>query len=72
MKVLLIGDIVGKVGRRVLSNVVFKIIDQMKIDFSIANCENAAGGFGITRETANEIFNCGINVLTSGNHIWDK
>lgn len=72
MKILLIGDIVGKVGRRVLSNVVFKIIDQMKIDFSIANCENAAGGFGITRETANEIFNCGINVLTSGNHIWDK
>ncbi len=72
MKVLLIGDIVGKVGRRVLSNVLFKVVDQMKIDFSIANCENAAGGFGITREIANEIFNCGIDVLTSGNHIWDK
>ncbi|MBI4378700.1 MAG: TIGR00282 family metallophosphoesterase [Nitrospinae bacterium] len=72
MKVLLVGDIVGKVGRRVLSNVLFKIIDQMKIDFSIANCENAAGGFGVTRETADEIFRCGIDVLTSGNHIWDK
>ena len=72
MKVLLIGDIVGKVGRRALSNVLYKVVDQMKIDFSIANCENAAGGFGITREIANEIFNYGIDVLTSGNHIWDK
>jgi metallophosphoesterase (TIGR00282 family) len=72
MKVLLVGDIVGKVGRRVLSNTLFKVIDQMKIDFSIANCENAAGGFGITREIADEIFKSGIDVLTSGNHIWDK
>src|SRR3972149_939105 len=72
MKVLLVGDIVGKVGRRVLANTLFKVVDQMKIDFSIANCENAAGGFGITREIANEIFNYGIDVLTSGNHIWDK
>jgi metallophosphoesterase (TIGR00282 family) len=72
MKILLVGDIVGKVGRRVLSNVLFKVIDQMKVDFTIVNCENAAGGFGITRETVSEIFKCGANVLTSGNHIWDK
>ncbi len=72
MKILLVGDIVGKVGRRVLSNVLFRVIDQMKVDFTIVNCENAAGGFGITRETVSEIFKCGVNVLTSGNHIWDK
>lgn len=72
MKILLVGDIVGKVGRRILSNVLFKVIDQMKVDFTIVNCENAAGGFGITKETVSEIFKCGVNVLTSGNHIWDK
>jgi metallophosphoesterase (TIGR00282 family) len=72
MKVLFIGDIVGKVGRTVISEVLHKVIDQYKVDFCIANCENAAGGFGITIDIANILFDFGINILTSGNHIWNK
>jgi len=72
MKVLFIGDIVGKAGRRALKEGVSKITEKEKIDLVIANVENAAGGFGITEDIAQEIFSSGVNVLTSGNHIWDK
>lgn len=72
MKVLFIGDIVGKPGRRVVFNLLHKIVDKYKIDFCIANCENAAGGFGITLDVTNQLLKEGIDVLTSGNHIWDK
>ncbi|HDK16565.1 MAG TPA: YmdB family metallophosphoesterase, partial [Nitrospirae bacterium] len=73
MKVLFIGDIVGKPGRNALKQGALKLIDKLKIDFVVANAENAAGGFGITKTVGEELFSMGvINVLTSGNHIWDK
>jgi metallophosphoesterase (TIGR00282 family) len=72
MRILFIGDIVGKPGRRAIRGLLPEIIFQYKIDFVIANCENAAAGFGVTREVVEELYSNHINVLTSGNHIWDK
>lgn len=72
MKILFIGDIVGQPGRRALKEGLSKIAEKLKLDFVIANAENAAGGFGITREIGEEILSMGVDVLTSGNHIWDK
>jgi len=72
MKILFIGDIVGKPGRRAMTSLLHKIIDKYKIDFCIANCENAAGGFGITLEVVDQLLQEGVDVLSSGNHIWDK
>lgn len=72
MKILFIGDIVGGPGRRAVREVVPALIEDCRIDMVIANCENAAAGFGITREIVEELYRCRIDVLTSGNHIWDK
>jgi metallophosphoesterase (TIGR00282 family) len=72
MKVLFIGDIVGKPGRKALREGLPDLISKLKVDFVIANAENAAGGFGITKSVGEEIFTLGVDVLTSGNHIWDK
>ena len=72
MKVLFIGDIVGKPGRRAVRELLPSICDENRIDFVIANCENAAAGFGVTGEIVEELFDDRIDVLTSGNHIWDK
>lgn len=72
MKILFIGDIVGKPGRRALKEGLPSLIDRHKIDFVIANAENAAGGFGVTKPVVEEILSIGVNILTSGNHIWDK
>ncbi len=72
MKILFIGDIVGKAGRQAIDSVLEKVIADYKIDFTIANGENAAGGMGITPPIAIEILNQGVDVLTSGNHIWAK
>ncbi len=72
MKILFIGDIVGKPGRRAVRELLPPIISRHEIDVVIANCENAASGFGVTREIVDELYQCHIDVLTSGNHIWDK
>jgi 2',3'-cyclic-nucleotide 2'-phosphodiesterase len=72
MKVLLIGDIVGLPGCRAVAELLPGIVSDYKIDITIANAENAAGGFGLTKTAALELFACGVRVLTSGNHIWDK
>jgi len=72
MKVLFIGDIVGKPGRRAIKRLLPGIIEHNAIDFVIANCENAAGGFGVTRDIMDELLQNPIDVFTSGNHIWDK
>jgi len=72
VKLLFIGDIIGKPGRQVISRELHRLVDRYMVDLVIANGENAAGGFGITEDTANELYKCGIDVLTSGNHIWDK
>jgi hypothetical protein len=72
MKVLFIGDIIGKPGRRAVKEGLPGFVNKLKIDFVIANAENAAAGFGITKSIGEELFSLGIDVLTSGNHIWDK
>lgn len=72
MKVLFIGDIVGEPGRRAVSRVVPKLVAQHRIDVVIGNGENVAGGFGITPDLAEELFELGLSVITTGNHAWDK
>ncbi|PLX81092.1 MAG: TIGR00282 family metallophosphoesterase [Desulfuromonas sp.] len=72
MKILFIGDIVGKPGRFALRERLGRLIDRHAIDLTIANCENAAAGFGLTVDVAEELFGYGVDVMTSGNHIWDK
>ena len=72
MKILFIGDIIGSPGRMALRELLPDFISRKKIDFVIANCENAAAGFGVTRKNMEELFSYHIDVLTSGNHIWNK
>lgn len=72
MKILFIGDIVGKPGRRAVRELLPEIVEERRIDLVIANCENAAAGFGVTQEIAEELYAAHVDVLTSGNHIWDK
>lgn len=72
MNILIIGDIVGKGGRKITLQAVPQLISQHNIDLCIANAENAAGGFGITPKIARQLLEMGIDVLTSGNHIWDR
>jgi len=72
MKVLFIGDIVGKIGRQAVKALLPNLISRYKLDFVIANGENIAGGFGITERTAAELFSANIQIVTTGNHVWDK
>ena len=72
MKLLFIGDIVGRPGRDLVRTGLAAIVAHYEVDFVIANGENAAAGFGITREIGEQLFSYGIEVMTSGNHIWDK
>ena len=73
MKLLILGDVMGTSGREALKTKLPKIITEYKIDFVIANGENAAeDGRGITKQIAEEFFFKGVDVITSGNHIWDK
>lgn len=71
-KILFIGDIVGKSGRKAISHILPGLKKNRNVDLCIANGENAAGGIGITPDITEELFQNGIDVLTSGNHIWDK
>ena len=72
IKILFVGDIVGKPGRKITQQSIPRLIELHRIDLVIANVENAAGGNGITRETAEELLDADINVMTTGNHVWDK
>jgi hypothetical protein len=72
MRILFIGDIVGKPGRKAISGLLKKVVSDHGIDFTIANGENAAGGMGITPAIAIEMMDQGVDILTSGNHIWAK
>lgn len=72
MRILFVGDIVGSPGRRILKDHLADMVDQRKIDLAVVNCENAASGFGITPKLADELFAAGAEVLTGGNHIWDR
>ncbi len=72
MRLLFIGDIVGRPGRQLVRLGLSAIVSRHDVDFVVANGENAAAGFGITREIGDELLGLGVEVLTSGNHIWDK
>jgi len=72
MNLLFIGDIFASPGRSIVAEHLPQIVSSESIDLAVANAENAAGGFGITPLVAEELFSLGIDVLTSGNHIWDK
>jgi hypothetical protein len=68
--ILAIGDIIGKPGRRAINSLLPGLRAEYKLDLVIANAENTAGGFGLTSATARELLDTGVDVLTSGNHIW--
>ena len=73
MRILFLGDIVGIAGCSKLMNNLLNEIKLKKIDFVIVNGENAAHqGVGLTKEICNDFFNCGVDVITTGNHVWDK
>jgi metallophosphoesterase (TIGR00282 family) len=72
MKILFIGDIVGSPGREIVTDRLADIVHTRQIDLVIANGENSASGFGITPRLAEQLFAAGIEVLTGGNHIWDR
>ena len=72
MKLLFIGDIVGRPGRRIIKTVLKDIVQSEGIELVIANGENAAGGFGLSAEVSRELLYAGIDVITLGNHTWDN
>ncbi|MDP3722314.1 MAG: TIGR00282 family metallophosphoesterase [Candidatus Omnitrophota bacterium] len=72
MRALLIGDIIGRPGRVAIERFIVPLREERAIDVVIANCENAAGGAGITPSVADDLFRAGVDVLTSGNHVWKK
>ena len=72
MRILMIGDVVGRPGRRAVRKFLPGLCHDYGIGLVIANGENSAGGIGITPDTATELFDCGIDVLTTGNHVWTK
>lgn len=72
MKIACIGDIVGRPGRKIIKEKLQNFKDEHNIDFVVANGENASHGFGLTVKNASELFNSGIDLLTGGNHSWDK
>src|SRR4026209_2134314 len=72
MRRLFIGDIVGRPGLELVRQGLQAIVEHHQVDLVIANAENAAAGFGITRETGDQLLDWGVDVMTSGNHIWDK
>ena len=72
MVILFIGDVVGRTGRKLLKELLPRLTDRHHTDYIIVNVENAAGGFGVTPQIAEEILALEVDVMTSGNHIWDK
>jgi 2',3'-cyclic-nucleotide 2'-phosphodiesterase len=72
VNILIIGDVVGSPGRAIMKKALPRVFRKHDVDYCIANVENAAGGFGVTREICDEILGLGVDCMTSGNHIWDK
>ena len=73
MKILFLGDVVGISGRSMILNNLLSKIKDKKIDFVVVNGENAAdSGVGLTEKICNDFFNCGVDVITTGNHVWDQ
>jgi metallophosphoesterase (TIGR00282 family) len=72
MRVLFLGDIVGRAARNAVIAQLADLKNELAVDFAVVNCENAAGGFGITPAICDDLFAAGADVLTTGNHVWDK
>jgi 2',3'-cyclic-nucleotide 2'-phosphodiesterase len=72
MRILFVGDIFGKPGRDIARRAIPPLVEQRGIDFVIANVENSAAGFGVTGDIADTILSYGVDVMTTGNHVWDK
>ena len=72
MRILYLGDVVGRAGRTAVIDQLPGLRRQCDVDFALVNCENAAGGFGVTEQICQDMFGAGADVLTSGNHIWDQ
>jgi metallophosphoesterase (TIGR00282 family) len=70
LRILAIGDIIGKPGRKAVNEILPGLCDEYNIDLVVGNGENAAGGLGLTPNTADDLFDSGIDVITTGNHIW--
>jgi metallophosphoesterase (TIGR00282 family) len=72
MRLMFLGDVVGKAGRRAVTERLPGLVDDLGLDFVVVNAENAAGGFGITEEIAQDLIDAGADALTLGNHSWDQ
>ena len=72
MNILFVGDVFGSPGRRIVREHLHHVLKEQKVDLTIINGENSAGGFGITPAIAEELFDLGADVITTGNHVWDK
>lgn len=72
MRILFVGDVFGSPGRRIVREHLGHVLEQNQVDLVIINAENSAGGFGVTPAIAEELFDLGAHVLTTGNHVWDK
>ena len=72
MKILFVGDVIGKPGRRALLSLLPRLVDRHRADYVIVNVENSAGGFGVTPEVLGELDELPIDCFTTGNHVWDK
>jgi metallophosphoesterase (TIGR00282 family) len=72
LRLLFVGDVMGKPGRRALRSILPRLVDHHRTDFVVVNVENAAGGFGITPEIMDELSDLPIDCFTTGNHVWDK
>ena len=72
MKIMMIGDIYGEPGRAALVKLFPRLREQHHVDFTVVNVENAAGGFGVTQQIAEQVLDLGVDVMTTGNHVWDK
>jgi len=72
MNILFVGDIVGRPGRELIRKGLRALVDRYSLDLVVANAENSAAGFGVTKEIGDTLLEWGVDVMTSGNHIWDK
>ena len=72
MNILFCGDVVGRSGREVVKKYLPILREELAIDLAVVNAENAAGGFGLTERLCGELYDCGVDILTTGNHVWDK
>ena len=72
MNILFVGDIFGSAGRKIVREHIGHVREAHKVDLIIINVENAAGGFGVTPQIADDLFELGADVMTTGNHVWDK